>query len=141
MPDIVSYTPAWLSNPSLGHEIFTPARPKSGDGRVTSTSISGGTSKYNANPGPKRTIARRGAEVFVAVGKEIRWADLVYVKELYEVKLDRKARGRRAEDSSDDGSSSDDAAEGYRVRAPSLHKPSVTNNYTLDYQNHSCRRN
>lgn len=108
---------------------------------MTSTSVSGGTSKYNANPGPKRTIARRGAEVFVAVGKEIRWADLVYVKELYEVKLDRKARGRRAEDSSDDGSSSDDAAEGYRVRAPGLHKPSVTNNCTLDYQNHSCRRN
>ncbi|OBT59267.1 hypothetical protein VE04_00449 [Pseudogymnoascus sp. 24MN13] len=115
MPDIVSYTPAWLSNPSLGHEIFTPARPKHVDGRAPSTSISGGSSKYNVNPGPKRTIARRGAEVFVAVGKEIRWADLVYVKELYEVKLDRKARGKRAEDFSDDGSSNDDAAEGYRI--------------------------
>jgi nucleoporin NUP82 len=127
MPDIVSYTPAWLSNPSLGHEIFTPARPKHVDGRAPSTSISGGSSKYNANPGPKRTIARRGAEVFVAVGKEIRWADLVYVKELYEVKLDRKARGKRAEDSSDDGSSNDDAAEGYRVRAANIYESGITN--------------
>lgn len=139
MPDIVSYTPAWLSNPSLGHEIFTPTRPKSVDGRPTSTSISGGTSKYNANPGPKRTIARRGAEVFVAVGKEIRWADLVYVKELYEVKLDRKARGKRAEKFSDDGSSNDDAAEGYRVRDPRNNIPGIANYHATDHQNHGRR--
>lgn len=39
--------------------------------------------KKKAVPGPRRTIAKRGSEIFVAVGKEIRWADLVYQKDTY----------------------------------------------------------
>ena len=35
-------------------------------------------------PGPRRTIARRGTEVFVANGREIRWADLVTMKDNWE---------------------------------------------------------
>jgi nucleoporin NUP82 len=116
MPKILSYTPAWLASPSLGHEIFTPARSASADGGALPTSYTNGGAKKAERPGPKRTIARRGAEVFIAVGKEIRWADLVYVKELYEVKQDKKFRGKGREAASDDGSS-DDASEGYRVCA------------------------
>jgi nucleoporin NUP82 len=116
MPKILSYTPAWLSNPSLGHEIFTPARPSSVDGAAIPSTYSNGSAKKTEKPGPRRTIAKRGAEVFVAVGKEIRWADLVYVKELYEVKQNKKFSGREKEPASDD-SSSDDASEVYRASA------------------------
>ncbi len=34
--------------------------------------------------GPTRTMARRGTEIFVVVGKHIRWTDLVSLKDGYE---------------------------------------------------------
>lgn len=83
MPNVISYTPAWLSNPAPGSTIFAPTIPKSS----SNTSVpyqSLEASKRNAKPGPRRTIAQRGTEVFTAVGKEIRWADLAYLKEAWE---------------------------------------------------------
>ncbi|KAI1393538.1 uncharacterized protein F4822DRAFT_15995 [Hypoxylon trugodes] len=85
MPKIKSYTPAWLLAPSPGHDLFVP---NTNETPTTSTF----TSKVSSRDGPRRTIARRGTEVFIAVGKEIRWADLVYVKERWEEKQ-AKARG------------------------------------------------
>ncbi|KAI2466589.1 hypothetical protein F4781DRAFT_434263 [Annulohypoxylon bovei var. microspora] len=79
MPKIKSYTPAWLLQPSPGHDLFVP---NSSDAQ----SALAYTSKAIAKDGPRRTIARRGTEVFIAVGKEIRWADLVYLKERWEEK-------------------------------------------------------
>lgn len=67
--------------------------------------------------GPRRTIARRGTEVFIAVGKEIRWADLVYLKEAWEGKQENqrsflKGRQSRYGDESDE---EEPTAQGYRV--------------------------
>ncbi|KAB8289835.1 hypothetical protein EYC80_010467 [Monilinia laxa] len=81
MPHVLGYTPTWLSKPNPGHEIFT-AGP-------TSNQTSSGNSytsndRKSTSSGPRRTIARRGTEIFIAVGKEIRWADLVYLKETWE---------------------------------------------------------
>lgn len=67
MPKVLSRTPAWLSRPKPGFELF---QPKQTDTKTQQ--------KYE---GPRRTIAHRGSEVFVAVGKELRWADLSLLKD------------------------------------------------------------
>lgn len=87
MPKIKSYSAPWLSSPNApGHQLFAPsadsARPRA----------LGPASKSQSFPGPKRTIARRGTEVFVAVGKEIRWADLAYLEDAW------KSRGGMGSD-------------------------------------------
>ncbi|KAI9047942.1 hypothetical protein LZ554_007744 [Drepanopeziza brunnea f. sp. 'monogermtubi'] len=86
---IVEWTPAWLSKPSPGHTVFSAAA-KSADSVPSQSNGSNSASKNTAKSGPRRTIARRGTEVFVAVGKEIRWADLVYMKEAFEEKEESK---------------------------------------------------
>lgn len=120
----MSYTPAWLSNRSPGHGIFTASAKQTTHALASPHKFSNGTSKKIDKPGPKRTIAHRGSEIFVAVGKEIRWADLVIVKEGHENQQDKKFRqsGRYAAFSDDE--SNDDAPEGCRVR-PMLRQPLV----------------
>jgi nucleoporin NUP82 len=105
MPKVVSYTPAWLSKPAPGYDIFS--------GSPDARPIVKGKGK-GSKPGPKRTIARRGTEVFVAVGKEIRWADLVLLKEDWEEKQARQPKGIKAlGEINTDG---EGKANGYRVR-------------------------
>lgn len=70
MPKVLSYTPDWLSRPSPGHQLFAP---KQTNGAASPTK--------RKDFGPKKTIATRGSEIFVAVGHEIRWADLVNLKD------------------------------------------------------------
>ena len=67
---MLSYTPEWLSRPSPGYHLFAP--------KHTNGNAAAAKSQH---PGPQKTIATRGAEVFVAVGHEIRWADLANLKE------------------------------------------------------------
>jgi nucleoporin NUP82 len=108
MPKPTSYTPTWLSRPNPGWDIFTPSVKDLGYPFLSQTS-----SKNNAKSGPRRTIAQRGTEVFVAVGKEIRWADLVYLKEAWEDKQERQKNptGRARGDSQYE----EDHSQGYRV--------------------------
>ncbi|KAF2631831.1 hypothetical protein BU25DRAFT_385506 [Macroventuria anomochaeta] len=70
MPRVLSYTPEWLSRPSPGYHLFAPKQ-----------SNGNGTAAKSRDFGPRKTIATRGSEIFVAVGHEIRWADLVNLKE------------------------------------------------------------
>lgn len=117
MSNIRSYTPSWLSKPAPGHNLFQASQEDLN---------ASATSKRRGRPGPRRTIARRGTEVFVAVNREIRWGDLVYLKESW---AEKSASTRvKREDSNgsfsfsnhiqpsieDDG---EPAAEGYRVSA------------------------
>jgi nucleoporin NUP82 len=115
MPKVASYTPAWLCRPAPGNEIFTTPTI------ATSFKVHSESAKRNAKPGPRRTIARRGTEVFVAIGKEIRWADLIYMKESWEEKQSRQ-RGmpneRQTPDEVEDGN--EGHAQGYRVRLGEL---------------------
>ncbi|OTB06874.1 hypothetical protein M426DRAFT_9301 [Hypoxylon sp. CI-4A] len=120
MPRIKSYTPAWLLPPSPGHDLFMP-------NPIETQSASSYTSKAApSTDGPRRTIARRGTEVFIAVGKEIRWADLVYLKERWEEKQAKAHGGIRIkhEDSDDDEllreSIEDGCAEGFRTITTSV---------------------
>jgi nucleoporin NUP82 len=117
MPKIKAYTPAWLSSPSPGYQLFAP-NPND------IQSIPSYASATASAAGPRRTVATRGTEVFVAVGREIRWADLVYLKERWQEKA---AQGRRSvhikregSDEVDDGdiireSIENGCAEGFRV--------------------------
>lgn len=60
MPKVLSYTPDWLLRPAAGFKLFQSTQPDS----------------KQQNEGSRRTVAHRGTEVFVAVGKELRWSDL-----------------------------------------------------------------
>ncbi len=134
MPKVISYTPAWLSKPNPGHEIFTA---KTVGAPTASSNGSTASSKRAAKPGPRRTIARRGTEVFIAVGKEIRWADLVYLKEAWEDKQSTnslsKGKGRDSYNQFEG-----DHAQGYRVSL--LERGDILGlELTIaDYQNPGC---
>ncbi|KAF1919451.1 hypothetical protein BDU57DRAFT_443725 [Ampelomyces quisqualis] len=69
MPKVLSYTPDWLSRPNPGFQLFAPKQ------------ANGVPTRKKKDFGPRKTIATRGSELFVAVGHEIRWADLVNLKE------------------------------------------------------------
>ncbi|KAL6871870.1 hypothetical protein J3F83DRAFT_732912 [Trichoderma novae-zelandiae] len=83
MPKVKCYSAAWLSKNAPGNQLFEPSAES-----LRSRALS--PSKKKQIPGPRRTIARRGTEVFVAVGKEIRWGDLVYLKEEWTEKQSRR---------------------------------------------------
>lgn len=115
MPKIKSFAPGWLNEPSSpGHKLFEQCA----DDAKASAIIPYGK---RAKSGPRRTIARRGTEVFVAVGKTLRWGDLAYLKESWETKHARSTPGTRikkegSEDSPEyDGTIPGHATDGYRV--------------------------
>lgn len=74
MPKVIGYTPSWLSRPSPGFSVFTP-KPTTSSKATNGVDEAGGLSRT------KNTIATRGTEIFVAIGNEIRWSDLVELKE------------------------------------------------------------
>jgi hypothetical protein len=85
MPRVLSYTPSWLSRPSAGFDVFAAKDEVQANG-YSKPSRPSKHSDFNV---PSKTIACRGTEVFVAVGNEIRWSDLAWLKELE----DDKAKG------------------------------------------------
>lgn len=97
MPRIKSYVPSWLNEPAPGHKLFSPSTE---DTKQSSTQLYSNRSK----PGPRRTIARRGTEIFVAVGKQIRWGNLVRLKESWESKQPKSIFGTRIKKDGSDGS-------------------------------------
>lgn len=137
MPKIKSHSASWLSSSNApGHQLFAPST------EAARSRALGPVSKNQLLAGPRRTIARRGTEVFVAVGKEIRWADLAYLKDEWST---RQSRGRtgsagvriKREDSvqsiPDDHDEDTAAAVGLRVRSI-IHQISSS---TLQFSNSS----
>ncbi|KAK4212419.1 hypothetical protein QBC37DRAFT_473837 [Rhypophila decipiens] len=91
MPRIKSYAPGWLNQPSPGHKLFEAPVD---DSKLPAALAYAKQSK----PGLRRTIARRGTEIFVAAGKQIRWGDLAQLKEGWESRRAGSApRSRRQE--------------------------------------------
>lgn len=122
MPKVISYTPSWLSKPAPGYNLFVTTEENGAKGPATSIKALSESIKRNAKPGPRRLIAHRGTEVFVAVGKEIRWADLVVLKENWEEDQAREGNGHREhrDDGSDCDSEDGENSLGYRVNEHSL---------------------
>ncbi|KAF2747231.1 hypothetical protein M011DRAFT_477316 [Sporormia fimetaria CBS 119925] len=82
MASVISHTPPWLNRDQAGGRMFCP-KP--------------GQAKPAADLGRRRTIATRDTEAFVAVGTEIRWADLAVLKEewIESEKADRRENRSR----------------------------------------------
>lgn len=76
MAKVLSHTPTWLSRPSPGFDFFQP-----GPQTKSPIALSNGQGKKIDHQTPSRTIASRGTEVFVVVGNEIRWSDLVLLRD------------------------------------------------------------
>ncbi|KAL9125427.1 MAG: hypothetical protein Q9217_005373 [Psora testacea] len=88
MPRILSYTPAWLSRPSPGSQVFNNAPP------TPETRSNGGISNAYQRDyvGPNLTLARRNTEIFVVMGKQIRWADLPSMKDQWQTLQDTTSK-------------------------------------------------
>ena len=95
MPRILSYTPPWLSHPSPGYDLFTAAAGTSAAAEGASGQQIVQNSVQDTYRGPHRVVASRGAEVFVAVGNTIRWADLSMLKDEWEEKKAQRKKGSR----------------------------------------------
>lgn len=113
MPKVISYTPSWLCEPAPGHELFVATEENTPRGQATTYKALNESLNRNTKSGPRRTIAHRGTEVFIAVGKEIRWADLVFLKETWEDKQENDRRGHNG--GRRDNSEDLEHAQGYRV--------------------------
>lgn len=136
MPRVLSYTPAWLSRGAPGFEVFSQASSKSKFPRK----FTNGTSKQH-KPGPKRTIAHRGNEIFVVVGNEIRWANLLHLRERGLPK-DRRDFGRSWRASRDARELTEELEEGqaYRVIFSHTHRyPPLT--ISADFEDERVWRN
>ena len=107
MPRILSYTPPWLSRPSPGFEAFRSSELES------QTPPANGSTRQEARTGPKRTVARRGTEIFVVINNQIRWTDLRTLKEHWAEfrrrSSKRKEKGKRK--NKEDGARSGDLHE------------------------------
>lgn len=89
---VKSYSAAWLSNGELGHQLFEGTNDSLHHRGLSRA----GSSKKDAAPGPRRTIAKRGTEVYVAAGKDIHWGDLAYIKEQWTSGTSRGRSGSAA---------------------------------------------
>lgn len=85
MPRVISYTPSWLKRPAPGSKVFSDAIPTT---KNNSASPVDETPYYGAH----RKIAKRGLEVFVAVGNQIRWTELGQLKYAWEEDSEQKIK-------------------------------------------------
>jgi hypothetical protein len=113
MPKIISYTPPWLCRPSSGSQAFTYDPRHDSDASKHSSplrSLHRG-SVDQTYYGPHRLLARRGTEVFVVVGNQIRWTDLRTIKNDWEEQMYHSATWSKSMEQQDVGELSS-----YRVR-------------------------
>ena len=106
MPRVLKRNPTWLSRPAPGFDMFTPPL----DSRQSSPQ----TEKL-ACIGPRRTIAKRGTEIFVAVGNTIRWADLPTLKDDFSSAEDLNSTPSKIRGKSQSQEDSPPEGNGYRV--------------------------
>lgn len=91
MPKIRAFTPSWLSTDSSdGRGLFSASSSR---GASLAATAHASPKEQQTMPGPRRTVARRGTEVFVANGREIRWADLVSMKGAWDSAQDGYTQG------------------------------------------------
>lgn len=88
---VVGHTPAWLSRPSTGFQVFQPKEKSK-----SQSTLSNGYGKKIDHRGPARTLARRGTEIFFVIENEIRWTDLVALKESGDNEKEKHSRVLKA---------------------------------------------
>ena len=95
MPKIHQHTPAWLSKPWTGFQLFNPHNTHRPHRKQVPNTAQSKTVQQETS-GANRTIAHRGAEVFAVVENELRWADLSLLKERWEQVQATPSKGARA---------------------------------------------
>ncbi|CAF9940156.1 MAG: hypothetical protein ALECFALPRED_008466 [Alectoria fallacina] len=128
MPKVLAYTPEWLSRNNPGYQLFNNAQPAHNlvQARKTgSTQLGNGSGSNSDYVGPNKTIARRGAEIFTAVGKHIRWADLSMLKENFEEQKATPTKAPKSTGSRTDTQFDKDGPEdgSYRILSIALGEP------------------
>lgn len=86
MTKVLQRDPGWLAAPAPAASLFKP----DSEGKPQIAHDAG----YDA---PPRKIAHRGTEIFVVAGSELRWSDLVALKDLGE-DINRRNGGRSEQD-------------------------------------------
>lgn len=84
MPKVNSYAPAWLCRPSPGAKFL------SSNSTQSPALDPQDASKSSAGLRPTRSIAKRGNEVFAVVDNEIRWSNLVRLKDQWQQQVKQK---------------------------------------------------
>ncbi|KLJ10973.1 hypothetical protein EMPG_09804 [Blastomyces silverae] len=126
MPKVIDYSPPWLSRPSPGATFLLSSRSEcpSQANRISRGKDAGDT-REQRYLGPKRTLARRGTEVFAVVDNQIRWSNLSTLKDEWQAEVRQKRKGTERgreterslsrEDESSLGHAPDEEASFYRV--------------------------
>lgn len=96
MPNVVSYTPPWLSRPSPGASLFSSTSAKGQDYGLLNAN---GKDEYT---GPTRTLAKRGNEVFTVVDNQIRWSSLTRLKDEWQQRTKAKKESAGQNDNAKD---------------------------------------
>ncbi|KAI9799951.1 MAG: hypothetical protein M1825_004322 [Sarcosagium campestre] len=121
MPKILSSSPGWLAPDSPAAKLFSASAPSRGKTDSPkwryprqSSNASRVEAGVSAEVGPRRVIAHRGTEIFVAERTLLKWADLVNLKTKAEERdLPRRRKGSAVQD---DEASPDDASKvSYRI--------------------------
>lgn len=125
MPKIISYTPSWLSRPSPGFQLFNTSKNTQNPAEASKENydtLQNGSSSNGDYVGPNRILARRGAEIFVVVGKQIRWADLTLLKDGWDLQQETPSKGPKAHVNGKIEHTNEDAPEdgSYRILNPSI---------------------
>ena len=109
MPNVISYTPPWLSRPSPGSGFFSGQAANRLSSHAASSSVGkDADTARNDIPynGPTKIIARRGTEIFTVVDNQIRWANLVVLRDEWRFreresrKSEKQGKGGKEGDSS-----------------------------------------
>ncbi|KAK2762620.1 hypothetical protein FQN54_000793 [Arachnomyces sp. PD_36] len=133
MLDVVSFTPPWLSRPSPGSSFFSghpsnqlPGKQSQG-AAVKEADTAGSDSPYD---GPTRVIARRGREVFTVVDNQIRWANLVTLRDEWRSQEAENRKPSKQGKDRNDGKSGkqeegplEDGSQNYRVLNVPVYSP------------------
>ncbi|KAK2743044.1 hypothetical protein FQN57_005000 [Myotisia sp. PD_48] len=87
MPRVVDYSPPWLARPSPGADLFSLSNDdqKKSSNSGARPEASASTTGYLLQP--RRTLARRDADIFVVVDNQIRWANLTDIKDAWKKKV------------------------------------------------------
>lgn len=127
MPNVVSFTPPWLSRPSPGSSFFSgessyqvPNKAAQGPAAGKEADASRNDAPYE---GPTRILAKRRTEIFTVVDNQIRWANLVTLRDEWRSQEteNRKSSKQRKEEKKGDSSPAvgeeepEDGSQNYRV--------------------------
>lgn len=90
MTKVLEYSPPWLARFTPAHHFLTAPTLS----REETETLASENDFYE---GPRRTIARRGREIFAVIRNQIRWADLAVLKDQWQEGVKEKREGEEGD--------------------------------------------